>query len=97
MRISIIEKFTNRSRYKRLLFYLTLFNFFCFYQNETYLYARFLLLSQTYSLIPPSLVSIPDNDSNEDEDEDEEEEEDDDNDYNRNLPHNSSAIQLPRE
>lgn len=28
-------------------------------QNETSLYARFLLLSQTYELIPPSLVTIP--------------------------------------
>ncbi|KAI9253854.1 Mob1/phocein [Phascolomyces articulosus] len=34
------------------------------FENETYLYARFLLLSQTYNLIPPSLVTIPDERSN---------------------------------
>ncbi|KAG2232489.1 hypothetical protein INT48_007402 [Thamnidium elegans] len=66
-----------------------------YFENETSLYARFLLLSQTYSLIPPSLVSIPDNNSttNEDEEEEEEEEEEED-DYNRNIPHNTSSIKL---
>lgn len=29
-------------------------------KNETSLYARFLLLCKTYELVPPSLVTIPD-------------------------------------
>ncbi|KAG0169796.1 MOB member 4, phocein [Apophysomyces sp. BC1034] len=33
------------------------------FENETSLYARFLLLSQVYELIPASLVSIPDSTS----------------------------------
>ncbi|KAJ8663639.1 hypothetical protein O0I10_000887 [Lichtheimia ornata] len=33
------------------------------FENETSLYARFLLLSQTYELIPPSLVTIPESPS----------------------------------
>ncbi|KAF1800751.1 Mob1/phocein [Mucor lusitanicus] len=66
------------------------------FENETSLYARFLLLSQTYGLIPPSLVSIPDSeDANTNQDD--EDDEDDEDDYNRNIPNNSSAILLPRD
>ncbi|CAO3610379.1 unnamed protein product [Mucor hiemalis] len=65
-----------------------------YFENETSLYARFLLLSQTYNLIPASLVSIPDAGNEEEEDE---EEDDEDRDYNRNIPHNTSAIQLSRQ
>ncbi|CEP17677.1 hypothetical protein [Parasitella parasitica] len=64
------------------------------FENETYLYARFLLLSRTYELIPSSLVSIPDNEdlgANQDDDEDGED------DYNRSVPNNSSAILLPKD
>ncbi|KAG2203433.1 hypothetical protein INT46_006874 [Mucor plumbeus] len=65
------------------------------FENETYLYARFLFLSQTYGLVPPSLVSIPDSeDINTNQDDEDEDEEDD---YNRNISNNSSAILLPRE
>ncbi|CAO0801334.1 unnamed protein product [Mucor circinelloides] len=63
------------------------------FENETYLYARFLLLSQTYGLIPPSLVSIPDNEDTSTNQDDEDEEDD----YNRNIPNNSSAVLLPRD
>ncbi|KAI7904408.1 Mob1/phocein [Cokeromyces recurvatus] len=58
------------------------------FENETSLYARFLLLSQTYGLIPSSLVSIPDKEESNANDNEE------DNDYNRNIPHNASAILL---
>ncbi|KAI8066246.1 Mob1/phocein [Gilbertella persicaria] len=62
------------------------------FENETHLYARFLKLSQTYELIPNSLVSIP-NDTNEEEEEETQQE----NTFNRNIPHsNSSAILLPQ-
>lgn len=61
-----------------------------FIQNDTSLYARFLLLSQTYNLIPPSLVSIPNQSVDADENEQE------DNEYDRNIQSsNSSAIFLP--
>ncbi|CAO3623852.1 unnamed protein product [Cunninghamella echinulata] len=39
-----------------------------FYENETSLYSRFLLLSRTYNLVPPELISIPDNEEEEDDD-----------------------------
>ncbi|ORY97844.1 Mob1/phocein [Syncephalastrum racemosum] len=58
------------------------------FENETALYERFLLLSRTYNLVPPSLETIPDQhgegyraetlDDDDDDDEEEEEEEDDD-------------------
>jgi hypothetical protein len=41
------------------------------------------------------LVSIPDNDAAANDEEEDDNEEDDD--YNRDIPHNSSSIQLPRE
>ncbi|KAG2227081.1 hypothetical protein INT45_003811 [Circinella minor] len=50
------------------------------FENETYLYARFLLLSETYNLIPPNLVTIP-NESNKNNDAMDER-----NEYNRNQP-----------
>jgi hypothetical protein len=55
------------------------------------------LLSQTYGLIPPSLVSIPDNNDDEDEDDENKNDDEEDSDYNRSIPHNSSAIVLPIE
>ncbi|KAI8987013.1 Mob1/phocein [Pilobolus umbonatus] len=61
-----------------------------YFENDTNLYARFLLLSRTYGLIPPSLISIPDSDGsniNEDEDEDV---------YSRNIPHDSSSVILTK-
>ncbi|KAI9304644.1 Mob1/phocein [Cunninghamella echinulata] len=42
-----------------------------FYENETSLYSRFLLLSRTYNLVPPELISIPDNEDDDDNDQDE--------------------------
>ncbi|KAI8885319.1 Mob1/phocein [Backusella circina FSU 941] len=60
-----------------------------YFENDTSLYARFLLLSQAYNLIPPSLVSIPSQSSDADENEPEDE-------YDRNIQSsNSSAIFLP--
>ncbi|CAO3696272.1 hypothetical protein G6F70_003616 [Rhizopus microsporus] len=50
-----------------------------YFENDTYLYARFLLLSRTYGLIPSNLINIPDaEDSNNANNDDE-----DENDYNR--------------
>ncbi|KAI9496464.1 Mob1/phocein [Zychaea mexicana] len=53
------------------------------FENETSLYARFLLLSQTYNLIPPKLVTIPNESSSNNDDMDED---DECNEYSRDQP-----------
>ncbi|KAG1252187.1 hypothetical protein G6F68_011900 [Rhizopus microsporus] len=45
-----------------------------FFENDTHLYARFLLLSRTYGLIPSSLINIPDTEDAASNNEEEEEE-----------------------
>ncbi|KAG1055929.1 hypothetical protein G6F46_001446 [Rhizopus delemar] len=52
-----------------------------FFENDTHLYARFLLLSRTYGLIPSGLINIPDTEDAASNNEEEEEE----NIYNRNI------------
>ncbi|ORZ14215.1 Mob1/phocein [Absidia repens] len=66
------------------------------FENDSSLYARFLLLSKTYRLVPPELVSIPDgnqedqneNDDVGDEDHDDEVEDDDGNEQQQPKQHN---------
>jgi hypothetical protein len=55
------------------------------------------LLSQTYGLIPTSLVSIPDTNDDDEDDDNKNEDEEQDNDYNRSIPHGTSSILLPVE
>lgn len=56
-----------------------------YFENESYLYSRFLLLSKTYGLIPSSLISIPATEGRSMMDEE---------DYSRNMPHDASSILL---
>ncbi|OBZ86559.1 MOB-like protein phocein [Choanephora cucurbitarum] len=58
------------------------------FENETYLYTRFLKLAQTYHLVPPNLISISS------QYEDSTSKETEDTIYSRNLSYNSSSILL---
>ncbi|KAI8338989.1 preimplantation protein [Chlamydoabsidia padenii] len=64
------------------------------FENDTSLYARFLLLSRTYSLVPSDLVSIPDGnqeypDENDNGDDNEDDDQVDDNDNKKKQGNNN--------